>query len=90
MRDKMQGGKMIIGSLLLLFVVSIGVSSYLYKFTGEKNFKEGQESQLNFFNSYIIAVNDYHIANSYFDLGSFNLELSSCGIISTGIMKSKR
>ena len=29
---------------------------------------------IDFFNNYVIAVNDYHIANSYFDLGGVNLD----------------
>ncbi len=52
--------------LIVLFIISIGFNIYLYNFS----LKDDTE----FFNNYVIAINDYHVADSYFELAVINLE----------------
>ncbi len=60
--------KLIISILAVLLVVSIASSIYLYAS------RPSPEDHTEFFNDYIIAVNDYHTASSFHDLAGANLD----------------
>lgn len=63
--------KIIFFILITLLLVSIVFNIYSYQ-----NPIREEKDNLEFFDNYIIAMNDYHIAMSFFELSSANLDLS--------------
>ena len=62
--------------LLILLVISIGAGFYYHDQAIKQIDIESRQNQQNidFFNDYVVAVNDYHVADSYFDLANVNLD----------------
>lgn len=66
MVNKLKKNDKIIIILIALLIISIGFNIYLYKLSSKENTE--------FFKDYVIALNDYHIADSYFNLASGSLD----------------
>ncbi len=58
-------------SVILLVLVIIFASTTIYYYNKNSNSSGGNPD---FFNNYVIAMNDYHVAMEFFELGSANLD----------------